>query len=71
MKRNLFSVRNVSTGLVLSLVGGVAAASDPYAAITSAIDFSDVTTVIIAAAAALAAVYVLRKGVRMALSMAK
>lgn len=47
------------------------ATPDPYAGITAAIDFDAVGTVVAAAGAALALVFVLRKGVRLALGMIK
>lgn len=54
------------------LASGVALATpDPYAGITAAIDFDAVGTVVAAAGAALAVVFVLRKGVRLALGMIK
>ncbi|MDY6948553.1 MAG: hypothetical protein SXG53_22860 [Pseudomonadota bacterium] len=65
------SVRKYGAGLALSLVATSVFAADPYAAITAAVDFDGVTPVIIAAAAALAIILVLRKGVRFALSMVK
>jgi len=66
------SVRKYGAGLALAtLAASSAMAADPYAAITAAVDFDAVTPVIIAAAAALAIVFVLRKGVRLALSMIK
>lgn len=66
------SARKYGAVLALSVVAATANATpDPYAGITSAIDFDGVTPVILAAAAALAVVFVLRKGVRLALSMIK
>jgi hypothetical protein len=69
--KHMNSVRKFGAGLALSLVAASAFATDPYASITAAVDFDGVTPVIIAAAAALAVVFVLRKGVRLALSMIK
>lgn len=65
------SVRKGFGVVVAMLVTGSAFAADPYAAITAAVDFDGVTPVVIGAAAALAIIFVLRKGVRLALSMIK
>lgn len=59
--------------IALGTLGAVSAFAtpDPYAGITSAIDFDAVGVVVAAAGAALAIVFVLRKGVRLALGMIK
>lgn len=66
-------INRLTAIVVGSLVSAFAFATppDPYAGITAAIDFEAVGTVVAAAGAALAVVFVLRKGVRLALGMIK
>lgn len=66
------SLRNLSAfavGLVVALSAGIASAAGTYDAITTAVDWSQVTTGIVAIAALVAAVLVVSRGSKMLLRM--
>lgn len=68
------NLKQLGIGALALLSTGVAMAAPPptaYDGIVAAVDWSDVVTAITAIAALLAAVLVVRKGVRMALGMIK
>jgi len=54
---------------VLAFAAGANAAAPDYTALTGAVDFSGVSTAVLAIAALLAAALVVKKGARMVLSM--
>lgn len=69
--KKLLALRNRATVAALALASSGAAMASPYAPITTAVDWDDVTTGVIAVAALVAAVLVVIRGSRMLLSIVR
>jgi len=71
MPRNKLLLRALSAGAAILAMGSAAMAASPYDVITDAVDFTAVSPVVYAVAGALAGIYVIIKGVKVALAFVR
>ena len=65
------AVRNTAVGTALMGLAGSALAQTDYSALTSAVDWSDVGTALLAVGGAIIAIFVVMKGIKLVTRMVK